>query len=117
MWFGVSPKNFVFALPGNPVSTFMCFHRYVKPWLEKSLDLKTRSQSAILAQNFSFAPPLTYFLQVKNENENGNLMAYPVVGGGSGDFVNLKDVNGFLELPLEQKEFIAGAAFPLYQFR
>jgi molybdopterin molybdotransferase len=117
MWLGVSPKNFVFALPGNPVSTFMCFHRYVKLWLTKSMNDSLKNQQAILAKDFSFAPQLTYFLQVKIENENGKLMAYPIAGGGSGDFVNLKDVDGFLELPLAQSEFKAGIAYPLIQFR
>lgn len=117
MWFGVSSKNFVFALPGNPVSTFMCFHRYVKPWLIKSMNDSLKSQEAILAKDFSFSPHLIYFLQVKIENERGKLMAYPMAGGGSGDFANLKDVDGFLQLPLEQNEFKAGAVFAYYHFR
>jgi molybdopterin molybdotransferase len=117
MWFGCSAKNFVFALPGNPVSTFMCFHRYVAPWLAMSLKDSLRVSSAILANDFSFTPKLTYFLQVKIENENGKLMAYPSAGGGSGDFANLKDVDGFLQLPLEPNEFKAGAVYPVYLFR
>jgi len=117
MWFGCSSTNFVFALPGNPVSTFMCFHRYVAPWLASSMNDRQKASSAILAKNFSFSPQLTYFLQVKIENENGQLMAYPVKGGGSGDFANLKDVDGFLELPLEQNEFTAGTSYPVYLFR
>lgn len=117
MWFGRSEKNTVFALPGNPVSTFMCFHRYVKPWLTKSLGSNTKEQSAILAENFKFTPALTYFLQVKIQNENGKLMAYPATGGGSGDFANLKEVDGFLALPAEQSEFQKGESFPLILFR
>ncbi|HPH47854.1 MAG TPA: molybdopterin molybdotransferase MoeA [Chryseolinea sp.] len=39
-WFGVSDEGkIVFALPGNPVSTYMCFYRYIKPWLYKSLGI------------------------------------------------------------------------------
>lgn len=117
MWFGQSEKNIVFALPGNPVSTFMCFHRYIKPWLMKSMGQEIKIQKAILAEDFDFIPSLTYFLQVKIRNENGKLMAYPVMGGGSGDFANLKEVDGFLELPLAQSEFPKGEAFPLILFR
>jgi molybdopterin molybdotransferase len=117
MWFGASSKNFVFALPGNPVSTFLCFHRYVVPWLTKSMYDPATDSAAILANDFSFGPPLTYFLQVKIKNENGKLMAYPTAGGGSGDFANLKDVDGFLQLPLEQNEFKAGEVYPAYLFR
>src|SRR5258707_2139157 len=117
MWFGVSSKNFVFSLTFNPVSTFMCFHRYIKPWLGKSMGAPVKTQKAILAQDFSFTPKLTYFLQSKIENEDGRLMAYPVAGGGSGDFANLKDADGFLELALGQREFKAGTVYLLYQFR
>lgn len=117
MWFGASEKNIVFALPGNPVSTFMCFYRYVKPWIEKSLGLESNFQKAVLAEDFKFRPQLTYFLQVKIKNENGSLMAYPVAGGGSGDFANLKDVDGFLELPLEMTEFKKGSVFNYFPFR
>ncbi len=117
MWFGKSEEAFVFALPGNPVSTFMCFHRYVKPWLQKSLGLNTSFAKSILAKDFSFKPSLTYFLQVKIENQNGKLMAYPLAGGGSGDFINLKEVDGFLELPADKNEFKEGEVYPLIQFR
>jgi molybdopterin molybdotransferase len=117
LWFGRSEKNTVFALPGNPVSTFTCFHRYVKPWLAKSLGCEIKKQSAILAEDYSFSPKLSYFLQVKIQNENGRLMAYPLSGGGSGDFANLKDVDGFLELPLNQSKFQKGESFPLISFR
>ncbi len=114
LWFGVSPKNFVFALPGNPVSTLLCFHRYVKPWLMKSFHQTLNSQFAVLIEDFHFEPQLTYFLQVKIKNENGTLMAHPHKGGGSGDFANLKDVDGFLELPLGRKRFSIGDYFTLF---
>jgi molybdopterin molybdotransferase len=117
-WFGVSTEGkIVFALPGNPVSTFMCFHRYVKPWVEKNFGIKPKEQFAVLATDFSFAPKLTYFLQVAVRNEHGKLVAYPNAGGGSGDFANLKGIDGFLELPLDKTEFKAGEVFPLFLFR
>jgi molybdopterin molybdotransferase len=117
-WFGASGKGkIVFALPGNPVSTFMCFNRYVKPWIQKSLGVETKNQFAVLATDFSFTPKLTYFLQVAVKNEEGRLVAYPNAGGGSGDFENLKNIDGFLELPREKTDFKAGEFFPLFLFR
>ena len=114
---GAGGEAWIFALPGNPVSTFMCFHRYIKPWLLKSSGVEVESQQAVLGDDFSFKPALTYFLQADIKNEAGKLMAYPVAGGGSGDFVNLKQVNGFLELPAERNEFKAGEVFPFIKFR
>jgi molybdopterin molybdotransferase len=116
-WFGTSEKNVVFALPGNPVSTYMCYYRYIQSWLVRSLKSTEKSQSAILAKAFSFKPALTYFLQVQIQNESGKLMAYPNMGGGSGDFANLKNVDGFLELPASESEFNAGECFPYFSFR
>jgi len=116
-WFGVSDHQTVFALPGNPVSTYLCFYRFVKPWLMKSFGADEPFLSAILAHDFSFKPSLTYFLQVKIQEENGQRMAYPDPGGGSGDFANLKDVDGFLELPAEKTDFKKGEVFSFIPFR
>lgn len=116
-WFGTTPSHTVFALPGNPVSTYLCFYKYIKPWLMKSMGVGFQPAHAILARDFSFKPALTYFLQVNARNEQGKLMAWPDEGGGSGDFANLRGVNGFLELPLERDEFKAGEVFPFISFR
>ncbi len=117
LWFGSSSTHTVFALPGNPVSTYLSFYRYVKPWLEKIFGLNPTKYFAVLSTDFQFTPALTYFLQVRVVNEHGKLMAYPDAGGGSGDFANLKDVDGFLELPLNKTVFKSGEVFPYYPFR
>jgi len=117
-WFGVSKEGItVFALPGNPVSTYMCFYRYIKPWLLKSVGMKDELLFAVLAKDFIFSGGLTYFLQVTVRVENGKLMAYPDPGGGSGDFANLKNVTGFLELPPDRESFKAGETFSYISFR
>jgi molybdopterin molybdotransferase len=116
-WYGHSGEKAVFALPGNPVSTYLCFYRYIRPWLLKSMMCSYSFPSAILAIDFTFSPPLTYFLQVKIRNVEGKLMAHPLVGGGSGDFANLKDVDGFLELPADRALFKAGEVFSFIPFR
>jgi molybdopterin molybdotransferase len=117
-WFGTSTDGkIVFALPGNPVSTYMCFYRYIEPWFWKSLGVERKTAQAVLAKDFTFQPKVTCFVQVRIENEGGKLMAYPDAGGGSGDFANLKKVDGFLELPLEKSTFKAGEVFPYFPFR
>ncbi len=117
-WFGVSKGGItVFALPGNPVSTYMCFYRYIKPWLLKSAGVRSDHLEAVLAKDFAFSGALTYFLQVMVRVDNGKLMAYPDPGGGSGDFANLKNVTGFLELPANRNNFIAGETFSYIPFR
>lgn len=117
MWFGTGADKMVFALPGNPVSTFLCYHKYVEPWLLSSLGTKHQTPFIKLESDFTFESPLTYFLQVKVKNINGELIATPIPGGGSGDFVNLKDVDGFIELPEDGSQFKNGDSFPFISFR
>jgi molybdopterin molybdotransferase len=118
-WFGKHEKgNLVFALPGNPVATFMCIHRYFLPWLNASLGLDEKPViKAVLNDRVSFIYPLKYFMQVKlHYNEYCQLMATPVEGNGSGDFANLADTDAFIELPLERNEFEKGEAFRIWSF-
>jgi molybdopterin molybdotransferase len=117
MWFGVGKNKFVFALPGNPVSTFLCYHRYVEPWLRASIGATPKAEYATLGVDFTFDAPLTYFLQVRVERETGKTVAFPIPGGGSGDFVNLLEVDGFLELPKNIDQFKAGDVFRFIRFR
>ncbi|MGE0587935.1 MAG: molybdopterin molybdotransferase MoeA [Cyclobacteriaceae bacterium] len=117
-WFGSRGNKTVFALPGNPVSTFMCFYRYIEPWLFNSLGLFAPEQKALLDADFEFKDDnLTYFLQVTLKNIDGKLVATPIPGGGSGDFANLKEVSAFMELQEGRKIFKKGETYPVYSFR
>ena len=119
-WFGQAPNGaLVFALPGNPVSSFMCTQRYIVPWLEQSLGLPAPAYPrAVLARDTTFKPDLTYFLQVRTEYDaRGQLLAHPAEGHGSGDLANLVDADGFLQLPMGKDVFKKGEAFPLIIYR
>ena len=115
-WFGSTKGGpVVFALPGNPVSTLMCVLRYVRPFLNSSLDLEQLEQYAILEQDFSFGPELNYFLQVKvAETAGGFRLATPIPGRGSGDLANMSLVNGFIELPFDKSDFKKGECYPYW---
>lgn len=116
-WFGRKGDNVVFALPGNPVSSFMCARRYFIPWLRKSLGLLPMDNMyAALSEDYIYTSPLTYFLQVQLFQEGATLMARPVTGHGSGDFANLINTQGFLELPKEQNEFLKGQILSLWRY-
>lgn len=117
-WFGNSDKNTVFALPGNPVSTYMCFYKYVRSWFEACLGISPEKPYAQLVEDFRFTPDLTCFLQVKiMMTKTGILEATPMEGHGSGDFANLLFSDGFLELPAGFDFFKKGNKYPLLPFR
>jgi molybdopterin molybdotransferase len=108
-WFGKTDEGkTVFALPGNPVSTFLCFCKYF---------LNSKSEQVVLDKDVFFKPELTYFVPVKTYFESGKLMAKPYEGSGSADFANLTDCDGFVELPAESKEFKQGEVFEFVRFR
>ncbi|WP_188557045.1 molybdopterin molybdotransferase MoeA [Hymenobacter glacieicola] len=129
-WFGQQPGGaVVFALPGNPVSTFVNFYRYARPWLlaaqqpEAPETLGTTAASggpvaAVLTEYVQFRPRLTHFLLVRLEHgPDGRLRATPERAGGSGDMASLLTSAGFLELPPEQEQFPAGSVLPAWRFR
>lgn len=119
-WFGKNLHDkVVFALPGNPVSTFMCFYRYFKPWLMRSMGAAVKPLAyAKLTADVHFKKPLTYFMQVKLSNGNdGSLEATPQEGQGSGDFANLLACDAFMMLPDDRSEFQAEEAYPVVVYR
>lgn len=119
-WFGKAPNGtIVFALPGNPVSSFVSALRYIQPWLRKSLNLMPfEERYAVLAEAISFRPNLTYFLQVRLKNTaTGQMLAHPIKGKGSGDLANLVDADGILELPQGKAIYQAGEVYRFYTYR
>jgi len=125
-WFGVARNGaLVFALPGNPVSSFMCTIRYFRPWMEASLGLPpgrpygpAGRPHGILTQEVSFRPDLTYFAQVRLEYDaDGRILAHPVEGHGSGDLANLVDADAFIELPRGKDRYAQGERHPLWMYR
>ena len=120
-WFGnrVQDNKVVFAFPGNPVSTFLCYHKYFIPWIKKSLHLTpVMASKAVLSEDLSIKTSFTYFLQVNTSiDENGMLLATPNIGQGSGDHANLLSSDAFLELPANICTFRKGEVFNLISFR
>lgn len=119
-WFGQAPNgSLVFALPGNPISSFLCTHRYFMPWLDACLGLPTvAAPKAILQQDVTFKPDLTRFLEVRLDYDDaGRILAWPVQGNGSGDLANLVDADAFLELPRGRDAYEKGAVFSLFFYR
>ena len=107
----------VFAFPGNPVSTYVNCLQYFYPWYKASIGVEVKKEYAVLKEDISFKPQMTYFLQVKLEQNQGEIEAAPVTGNGSGDLANLVKADAFLILPMEQTEFKKGNVFPILRYR
>jgi molybdopterin molybdotransferase len=111
LWFGVDEKRktTILGLPGNPVSSLVCLHRYF---------LQNRKIVARLGHEITFDKPLTYFLPVKLQfGDDGVLTAFPVSIKNSGEFSALAGSDGFIELPKDQNVFKANECFQFYPWR
>jgi molybdopterin molybdotransferase len=110
LWFGIDhqSKTTVIGLPGNPISSLVCLHRYVIPQKEIW---------AVLSDEIIFKKDLTYFLPVKLEySKTGRLIAHPLKVKNSGEFTALAGSDGFIELPREESVFKAGEAFKFFSW-
>lgn len=105
LWFGLDPQNktAILGLPGNPVSSLICLHRYF---------LNTKITYAQLEEDIHFKNAMTYFVPVKiTSQKDGTLTAMPLKIKNSGEFSALAGSDGFIELPKDQIIFQKGAAF------
>jgi molybdopterin molybdotransferase len=111
-WFGTKNQTTVFAFPGNPVSSLVCFLNYFRPWLEKCTQSPDLGNSQIvLKEDVDFAPDLTYFAPGILSSEGSQLYAKVSKGNGSGDLINISRIDGFVILPRGRSKFLKGEVF------
>lgn len=116
MWFGVRDDGkSVYALPGNPASTFICLHRYVLPGLQLAMGASWPAPESIsLGTAINGHEQLSVFMPIKLITDaHGITRAEPKPTRGSGDFISLLDSDGFVELPPTKGMIQAGAVVPL----
>ncbi len=109
--FGSVGKKFFFALPGNPVSTFVTFELFVRPAVlmaagapfECPVFLRAR-----LAKPFRQNTGLTAFMPARVEREGRDAVVSPVGWQGSGDLVGVAAANCFLVVHPDQSTLEAG---------
>src|SRR6266436_1085827 len=92
MWFGVATSGAtVFALPGNPVSTFVCLSRYVLPALFSAMGQDPLPpEKMALGGEVVNSTSLTFFMPIRVEVDDwGRAWAMPCPTNGSGDFTSL----------------------------
>jgi molybdopterin molybdotransferase len=119
MWFGVGPGGqVVFALPGNPVSSLVCFVRYVRPALLAAMGMGPDAPYYVrLDSDVETSQALTCFVPVRmQQDSSGCSMAHPALSRTSGDFSSLTRAHGVVQLPAGQALVPAGAVAVLYRW-
>lgn len=112
VWFGVGDRDgsgLVFGLPGNPVSTLVCFELFAKAAIRSLLGVAPASPQAATAalaaafENRGDRP--TYHPAKIEAGVDGRLVVSPVRWAGSGDLRATAEANGVAV-------FEAGRAYP-----
>ncbi len=119
LWFGTRDDGrVVYALPGNPVSTLICLHRYVLPGLAHSMNTGPHAPELIaLASDAKAHDELSVFLPIKLQTDVvGVTRALPCPTRGSGDFISLLGTDGFVELPPAQGMISTGTVVSLFRW-
>lgn len=103
-WLGkTKDSKLVFGLPGNPVSSMVCFYRYIIPYLNKKTGFKTNFEKVFLSEDFKHSHGLTSFLPVKITLEDGLKKASIIKNNGSGDYYSISKSDGFIEVYEDDK--------------
>jgi len=109
--FGTLGGHPVFGLPGNPVSTLVCFYLYTRPLL---LRMGGRDRvglpriTARCAADIKLAKGLTEFVRVMIERRDDEYFATPTGFQGSGVFSSMSRADGLLIGPAEVNAMQAG---------
>lgn len=119
-WFGITSKHTpVFALPGNPVSTYTCFCRYVLPALMQMSGANADEPDyAALSEAVTVNPKLTHLLPVAvRSTPDAHRIARPMATNTSGDLAGLLGTTGFVELPAGNGTFPSGTIARYWAWR
>jgi molybdopterin molybdotransferase len=110
--FGTIGGRPIFGLPGNPVSTMVCFYLYARPALLKMTgrrDLGLPRVSVRCATDIRVAANLTEFVRVKLERRDGELWATPTGNQSSGVLSSLSRADALLIGPAKENVLKAGS--------
>jgi molybdopterin molybdotransferase len=103
---------FVFCLPGNPVSSMVCFEQFVIPALRRMMGhvrLYRRTVQARLAHAVNMRPGRTEFIRVVlSRDDDGSYVATSTGTQSSGVSLSMAKADGLLVVPSDSTGLVAG---------
>jgi molybdopterin molybdotransferase len=109
--FGSTGKTLVFGLPGNPVSSMVCFEEFVVPALRSMLGNARRYRrtlTARLAHPVKIRPGRTEFIRVQITYDDTGYSASSTGTQSSGVLLSMAKADGLLVVPSDSSGFAAG---------
>ena len=102
--FGMTDKSFVFGLPGNPVSSMVCFEEFVAPALRKMMGhtrLHRRTVTARLTHDVKHKAGRTEFIRVTLAQDEHGYNATSTGTQSSGVSLSMARADGLLVIPAD----------------
>jgi molybdenum cofactor synthesis domain-containing protein len=103
--------TFVFGLPGNPVSSMVCFEEFVAPALRRMMGHSSIYRSTVqarLTHDVKHQPGRTEFVRVILGKEQGSYIATSTGAQGSGMLLSMARADGLMVVPADSKGISAG---------
>lgn len=112
------PPAYVFGLPGNPVSSLVCFELFVRPALRRlagHADPGPAVVQAALLEDFPYRAdrPTYHPARLLPPSEKTGWQVKPVPWFGSADLRGVLAANAFVVFPAGEHHHRAGQAFPV----
>ena len=110
--FGITAHTRFFGLPGNPVSSMVCFEQFVAPALRCMMGhqrLFRRTMAARLTHSIKHQPGRTEFVRVTLAKEEGGYAATSTGAQGSGMLLSMAKADGLMVIPAESAGLAAGS--------
>lgn len=118
--FGIRHRTLVFGLPGNPVSSSICFDRYVRPALNVMLgrrDSGREQRAAVLESSIKKVKGLRYFARGTATETDSRPRVRPSGSQSSAVYSALVDANCLIHLPEEMEDPEAGSVVTIEPLR
>lgn len=109
--FGTTPSTRVFCLPGNPVSSMVCFEQFVAPALRSMMGhprIYRRTIPARLAHAVKHRPGRTELIRVTLSRDQYDYVAEATGTQGSGVLLSMAHADGLLIVPSNSTGLGAG---------
>jgi molybdopterin molybdotransferase len=109
-------SSLVFGLPGNPVSSFVCFELFVRPAIARLAgrqDYRPETVTARLATEFAHRSDRETYHPARLLTTDEGYVVEPLLSQGSGDLRTLADANALAVFEPGQRRYAAGESLPV----
>lgn len=119
LYFGKKQNALVFGLPGNPVSSMVCFYKYIRPCMLKAMGHDSShvflsSVQATLTTDCKKKKGRSHFVRAQLSKTGNEYQVTPLSRQGSHMMSGLADANALMHLTAEQENVTSGTSVEVF---